>query len=326
MNLKNNLKSFPKNSTLIPATYTLVTKPFAKQLRRLPAEFPQSPKNAAKVSVVVPNYNYKKYLKKRLQTILSQTYPVCELIILDDASTDGSQAYINRLLPKLQQQYPNTKIQFLPNTKNSGKSINQWQRAFKLASGDFLWLAEADDLSDKNFLAAAMSKLKNPEVVLSFTNSVAINRHGSVLAYDFLNQSVDKQRSGHFVQDFVADGESEIKHFFALNCEIPNVSSCVFRLDNKIPFDQYLSEAKKFRQVGDWYFYLKILAHGKLAYSAAALNFFRIHKSSVTAQSKKSQKHLGEVEFIHRLLAEEYNLPEKMLAAQSAERARIAAR
>ena len=76
MNLKNNLKSFPKNSTLIPATYTLVTKPFAKQLRRLPAEFPQSPKNAAKVSVVVPNYNYKKYLKKRLQTILSQTYPV----------------------------------------------------------------------------------------------------------------------------------------------------------------------------------------------------------------------------------------------------------
>jgi glycosyltransferase involved in cell wall biosynthesis len=41
----------------------------------------------ARVSVVVPNYNYAHYLKERIQSILNQTYPIYELIILDDYST-----------------------------------------------------------------------------------------------------------------------------------------------------------------------------------------------------------------------------------------------
>lgn len=41
------------------------------------------------VSVVVPNYNYKRYLNLRIQSILQQTYQNIELILLDDASTDG---------------------------------------------------------------------------------------------------------------------------------------------------------------------------------------------------------------------------------------------
>ncbi|MBQ8996547.1 glycosyltransferase family 2 protein [Candidatus Saccharibacteria bacterium] len=324
MRSPNKFKVFLKRSILIPALYTFFTHPFAPRLRRLPAAAPQVPKSPAKVSVVVPNYNYKRYLKRRLLSILRQTYPVFELIILDDASTDGSQSYLEKLLPKLRAQFPGTSIKFLPSAQNSGKSINQWQKAFSLASGDFLWLAEADDLSAPTFLATAMQKFKHPEVVMSFANSVAINRFGSVLTHDFQTRSVDKQRSGHFTKDFVADGREEILRFFAVNCEIPNVSSVIFRLGQKIPFDKYLSEAKKFRQVGDWYFYLQVLRHGQLAYSAAALNFFRLHGSSATAQSQKSAKLLGEVKFIHRLLAEEYPLPEATLAAIDQEEQRLA--
>lgn len=40
------------------------------------------------VSVVVPNYNYKRYLNLRIQSILQQTYQNIELILLDDASTE----------------------------------------------------------------------------------------------------------------------------------------------------------------------------------------------------------------------------------------------
>ena len=41
-------------------------------------------KNPKKVSVIVPNYNYSKYITERIDSILMQTYPISELIILDD--------------------------------------------------------------------------------------------------------------------------------------------------------------------------------------------------------------------------------------------------
>ena len=43
-----------------------------------------------KVSVVVPNYNYAKYVGKRIDSVVRQTYPIYELIILDDGSADES--------------------------------------------------------------------------------------------------------------------------------------------------------------------------------------------------------------------------------------------
>ena len=57
--------------------------------------------NQKKVSVVVPNYNYANYLKKRLDSIINQTYPIYELIILDDLSTDDSVKKIKAFLFKM---------------------------------------------------------------------------------------------------------------------------------------------------------------------------------------------------------------------------------
>ena len=47
-----------------------------------------------KVSVVAPNYNHARYLHRRLESILRQTFRDFELIILDDASTDNSREVI----------------------------------------------------------------------------------------------------------------------------------------------------------------------------------------------------------------------------------------
>ena len=320
----SKLKQSFSNSKVLPALYTFVTTSFANDLRHL-QNLPTVPASPAKVTVVIPNYNYQNFLDARVKSILSQTYPLYELIILDDASTDGSADFIEReLLPKARTKNPDLKIKFIKNPKNSGKSIYQWQKAFREASGDFLWLAETDDLADPNFLATAMVKFaQDPDAVLSFTNSVAINSQGSVLTYDFQNRSVDKLKSGRFKSDFILPGEVIAEREFAINCVIPNVSSAVFRLDSKIPFQKYLAKSAEFTQCGDWYFYLQVLQHGKLAYSRPALNFFRIHSHSVTSGSKKSDQLLAEVQQIHRSLLANHPLSPEIKAAMNRELTRI---
>ena len=46
------------------------------------------------VSVIIPNYNHRRFLRKRIESVLNQTYSNFELIILDDNSTDNSQELI----------------------------------------------------------------------------------------------------------------------------------------------------------------------------------------------------------------------------------------
>jgi cellulose synthase/poly-beta-1,6-N-acetylglucosamine synthase-like glycosyltransferase len=47
-----------------------------------------------RVSVVVPNYNYAHYLAQRLETVCTQSFPIYELIILDDNSSDDSKEVV----------------------------------------------------------------------------------------------------------------------------------------------------------------------------------------------------------------------------------------
>ena len=53
-------------------------------------------KTKDKISVIVPNYNYERFLKERIDSILLQTVPIYELIFLDDASSDESVSYLNK--------------------------------------------------------------------------------------------------------------------------------------------------------------------------------------------------------------------------------------
>lgn len=298
MNLRNNLKNKIINSKSLPAFYTFFTTPLAPKLRHLPHKFPKVPAHPKTVTAIIPNYNYAKYLPLRIESIIFQTYPVSELIILDDASTDNSDEVIKQEIKKLELIRPDLKVKYLKNKINTKKPILQWQKGFKEATGDFVWICEADDLSDLNFLAMVMSAFEDNNVVLSYSNSVAINGKNRVLAYDFATRS-DKYRLGHWQNSYINDGQAERKLCLNRRCSIPNVSAVVFRNDKIIPFNTYLKEAEQFTQVGDWYFYLKVLKHGKIAFKKPSLNYFRIHGNSVTGKSKKAKKHEEEIDWIH---------------------------
>ena len=61
-------------------------------------------------------------------------------------------------------------IELVPNEVNSGSVFAQWRKAAELATGDYLWIAEADDLSDPEFLARVMKVMdEDPDIVLGFS-------------------------------------------------------------------------------------------------------------------------------------------------------------
>lgn len=234
-----------------------------------------------KVSVVVPNYNYKKYISSRLDEIMSQTYPVYEVIIIDDGSTDGSADAIKEKVATLKEKYPDVKFETVLNEKNSGSVFSQWQKGLKVASGDYIWIAEVDDSSSSKFLETVMAPMiKDKRVALSYTNSKNI---GEVSSRDRLRKVVDVFRRHHGVGDYVVSGREEIEKNLAVFNSIPNVSACVFK--NTPSMVEYLKEAKKYKLSGDWYFYVKVAGQGRIAYSHKRLNRHRLSAGSVTGKT-----------------------------------------
>lgn len=275
-----------------------------------------------KVSVVIPNYNYARYLRKRIKSILKQTYPIYELIILDDCSSDDSIKIIKDEIEKIKIRFPRIKIKFIENSVNSGKPIAQWKKAFSEASGDYVWIAEADDLSDSNFLSDVMKGFDDPDVVLSYSESMIINRIGMMITPNF-KWSRDREKTGHFKNSYSKEGNDEIREIMAIRCTIPNVSAVVFKKDPKIPFLSYLDQSLNFLQVGDWFFYASVLKHGKIHYVSKSLNRFRVHYDSTTGKSKKNRKHFDEVVAMHKMFDEQFALKENVKVAMRNEEQRL---
>jgi glycosyltransferase involved in cell wall biosynthesis len=87
-----------------------------------------------RVSIVINNYNYERFLRQAIESALSQTYENTEVIIVDDGSTDGSVDIIN--------EYAERATVIL---KNNGGQASAFNVGISRATGDFILLLDSDD-------------------------------------------------------------------------------------------------------------------------------------------------------------------------------------
>jgi glycosyltransferase involved in cell wall biosynthesis len=123
-----------------------------------------------KFSVIIPAYNAERYIAKAIESCLSQTYAPHEIIVIDDASTDGT-ASIAESFP------PPTRVIRL--TENMGVSV-ACNRGVQASSGDWLAFLGADDwfLPEKLELQR-LCALENPRAVLIYSGFRIISCDGS---------------------------------------------------------------------------------------------------------------------------------------------------
>lgn len=257
------------------------------------------------VTAILPNYNYAKHIDRRIDEALNQTYPISELIILDDASTDDSITKLKQKLFKVKKIYPKLKLKVVINKKNSGNVFSQWQKGIKLATSDYIWICELDDSARMSFLKTVMSGFEDENVVLSYCNSRSIDKSGRRIAKEDLRGIKDIFRKKHIPGNYIIDGIDEIEKNLAVYNSIPNVSAVIFKKQAKLI--DILDRAKKLSLCGDWFFYLEVAKTGKIAYFQKTLNSHRIHRRSVTSNTNLDDR-LKEIKIIHRHVLRSLNI------------------
>ncbi len=256
------------------------------------------------ISVAIPNYNYEKFMYERLYSILYQTKKVDEIIILDDCSTDNSRELIDNIVEELEK-YIN--IRKIYNTENSGSPFKQWKKGFENATSDYVWIAEADDYCQKDFIANTMKSMKNnDDIVLSYVDTAFIDKDGKIIMRT-IKPEIDIMKTGHWDNDFINEGIDEVKEYAYLNCTIANVSSVIFRKNN---YTEIFKESGKYRQAGDWLFYVNVMMQGKVAFTNKPINYYRVHGNNVTSTTKK-MAHFNEIVKIHEAINGKIKLTQK---------------
>jgi glycosyltransferase involved in cell wall biosynthesis len=235
------------------------------------------------VSIIVPNYNHSKFLKERLDSILSQTFQDFELIILDDFSTDNSRDIIERY-----RHLKNVSIHY--NAKNSGSPFKQWKKGIELVKGDYIWIAESDDIAEPTFLETMVQKLQAGNG-LAYCRSVDINENGGKKSDFFWADGLDEKR---WKSDFENAGVEEIKNYLIYRNTIPNASACVFEKK----FAPLNSGFEKMRFCGDWLFWIKLLENTSISYTSDSLSHFRHHVSSTRNQKTPKEELKKKLEII----------------------------
>lgn len=261
-----------------------------------------------RVSVAVPNYNYEKHIAERLTSIFNQTYPVYEIIVLDDKSPDNSVQVINATKEAYKRDF-----ELIVNKDNSGSVFKQWSKGANLAKGEYLWIAEADDLADESFLSTIMEN--NTNFTMAYTDSKQIDEKDQHLADDY-RYYYDESMIEKLDQPGVYNGKDVIKDCLSVKNQFMNVSSAVFNLSEFTHcFNKNLDKILEYKVAGDWFVYVELLSQEDATCKLVteALNTHRRHSGSVTMKNYDVQ--LAEITGIQKLCANRVDVEKSQQAA-----------
>ena len=125
-----------------------------------------------RVSVIIPSYNHRPYIGQAIRSVLDQTFPDFELLVIDDASTDGSQQAISA--------FADPRMHFWAKEKNSGsaETINQ---GIRMAKGKYISILNSDDFFDPQRLELLYEDCERHGIKLAATDMYLVNSHGEIV-------------------------------------------------------------------------------------------------------------------------------------------------
>ena len=234
------------------------------------------------VSVLMPTYNHRAFLAESLDSILAQDYPWFEIVVTDDASSDGAQ----ELLREYAARHP-LRIKALLARERGGVTVN-CNRAWSVCTGQYVALMSGDDVMYPGKLRRQVELMeRTPACVICYHDLNVFDSDTRVTLRRWNTHSDYRPRSGG-AADLIIYGT----FIGACSAMLRRLSCPAHGFDPRIPI------------ASDWLFLIETAASGgHLAYIDAVLGGYRRHGNNVTSG------HRGTVESLRTLILTEAKYP-----------------
>lgn len=215
------------------------------------------------ISVLIPVYNAEKYLAKAIESILSQTFPYFELIIIDDGSTDKSLEIIKN--------YANSDERIKYISRENKGLIYTRNEGIELAQGKYIALMDADDISLPDRLEQQYNYLeKHDDYIAVGSFAALIDSDGDDLC-DF--------------GQYITHDEIDKAHLDGFGGAIINPTAFIKRE----AIQSINGYSKDYPHAEDFDFWLRLAEIGRLTNIPKVMLFYRQHVESVGYAKRESQ-------------------------------------
>lgn len=142
------------------------------------------------VSIIMPSWNTGRLIAESIQSVIDQTYPNWELLIVDDCSTDNTDEVVGK--------FHDERIRYFHNERNSGAALTR-NHALQKARGEWIAFLDSDDLWMPEKLEHQLSFMKENHYVLSYTEYEKIDEDSQPLnIYVSGPEKVSRRRMYHY--------------------------------------------------------------------------------------------------------------------------------
>ena len=258
------------------------------------------------VSVLIPAYNHENYIQETIKSIINQTYPNIELIILDDGSKDKTWEKITELKPKCENRF--VRIHF--ETKQNEGTCITLNKLLKLSSGEFVYIIASDDLAKTQAIEKEVKFLQNnPDYALAVGDNEYVDSMGKQI---FRTQKA-------FTSNIKNAKYKTVKEFLSSKLKIDFLSDDfgsykTLYKENYIP-NGYLIRKNIFETIGnftknapleDFWLMLQISKYKKMKYIDEILFSYRIHDTNTIGNSTRMRELTTQTRNYEQKLLEKY--------------------
>lgn len=220
---------------------------------------------SAQVSFVIPCYKLGHYLPECVGSILAQTYPHLDIIILDDQSPDDTEAVARGIMAA----HPDRQISYIRNPENLG-NIRNYNKGIGLASGKYVWILSPDD------------RLRSSRIVERYV--ITLEAHADV-GFAFCPAHVIKgtedaglhRPSRYRPEDAILQGSQLVRDIVDNNFELVSPSVLI----RKECYESVTLFPTDMPHRGDSYVWALIAMRCAVAYLCEAMVDYRVHESSM---------------------------------------------
>lgn len=221
-----------------------------------------------KVSIALCTYNGSAYLGRQLDSILSQTYPIDEIIIVDDCSTDSTRDILDDYRLKFD------KIKLYLNENNLG-SNEAFKYAISLTSNEYIALSDQDDIWHKDKIEVQMKSITDNGY--DHSNKPLLSFHDLCL--------ID-QNDGIIYESFWKLHKFDASNFNFRKLLISNIVTGCTCIINKNMKDELIRCDMKDIIMHDYLIALIGYGFGNYDYVNKQLMYYRSHSNSVTEKER----------------------------------------